>query len=98
MWGLRFQGNLPINSLGEYALTAMYIMNVTPSIVLNGKNSNEMLYGLAPSLEHLQVFGFICYAHNQNRKGDKLSYKSRKYIFIGYPYGKKGWKLFDLKI
>jgi hypothetical protein len=55
------------------------------------------LYGQAPSLEHLRVFGCLCYAHNQNRKGDKFSSRSRKCIFIGYPYGKKGWKLFDLE-
>jgi len=94
---LRFQGNLPIDFWGECVLTAGYLMNRTPSVVLNSKTPYEMLYGQAPSLEHLRVFGCLCYAHNQNRKEDKFSSRSRKCIFIGYLYGKKGWKLFDLE-
>lgn len=29
-------------------------------------------------------------------KGDKFASKSRKYVFVGHQYGKKGWPLFDL--
>jgi len=47
--------------------------------------------------EHLRVFRCLCYAHNQNRGGDKFPSKSRKCVFIGYPHGKKGWKLYDLE-
>ncbi|WVZ15755.1 hypothetical protein V8G54_013321 [Vigna mungo] len=43
------------------------------------------------------VFGSLCYAHNQDRKGDKFDSKSSKCVFVGYPYGQKGWKLFDLE-
>lgn len=94
---LRFQGNLPIDFWGECVLTAGYLLNRTPSTVLNGKTPYEMLHGQAPSTEHIRVFGCLCYAHNHNRKGDKFANKSRKCIFIGYPYEKKGWKLFDLE-
>ncbi|PNX75889.1 hypothetical protein L195_g031833, partial [Trifolium pratense] len=27
----------------------------------------------------------------------KITHRSKKCVFIGYPYGKKGWKLFDLE-
>ena len=42
------------------------------------------------------MFGCLAYAHNQKHGGDKFASQSRKCIFIGYPYGKKGWSLDDL--
>jgi len=64
-------------------------------MVLNGKTPYEILYGHRPSYEHLRVFGSLCYAHNQRRLGEKFTSRSRKCIFVGYPYGKKGWRLYD---
>ncbi|XP_050896672.1 uncharacterized protein LOC127103459 [Lathyrus oleraceus] len=92
---LRFQGNLPIKFWGEFILTAGYLINRTPSTILNGKTPYEMLHGQQLEYEHLKIIGSLCYAHNQRRDGDKFASRSKKCMFIGYPYGKKGWKLFD---
>ncbi|KAK2405521.1 putative mitochondrial protein [Trifolium repens] len=94
---LRFQGHLPIEFWGECVLTAGYLINRTPSVVLGEKSPYEVLHGHAAPLEHLRVFGSLCYAHNQGRKGDKFASRSRKCVFVGYPYGKKGWRLYDLE-
>ena len=94
---LRFQGHLPIDFWGECVLTAAYLINRTPSTILNGKTPYEALYGHPPSYEHLRVFGSLCYAHNQGTKGDKFASRSRRCVFVGYPYGKKGWSLYDLE-
>lgn len=29
-------------------------------------------------------------------KGDKFASQSRKCVFVGYPFGQKGWRLYDL--
>ena len=42
------------------------------------------------------MFGSLCFAHNQRAKGDKFASRTRKCIFVGYPFGTKGWSLFDL--
>lgn len=74
---------------------AGYLINGTPSMLLNGKAPYEMIYTTSPSYNHIRVFGSLCYAHNQDRGGDKFESRSRRCIFVGYPNGKKGWKLYD---
>ncbi|KAJ9549184.1 hypothetical protein OSB04_021727 [Centaurea solstitialis] len=93
---LRFQGNLPLFLWGECVLTAAHLINLTPSNILSNKSPYEVLFGSPPSYKELRVFGSLCYAHGQKAKSDKFASRSRKCVFIGYPYGKKGWALFDL--
>lgn len=38
----------------------------------------------------------MCYAHRRSRDKDKFGDRSRKCIFVGYPYCKKAWQLYDL--
>ncbi|RVW23158.1 Retrovirus-related Pol polyprotein from transposon TNT 1-94 [Vitis vinifera] len=76
---------------------AGYLINRTPYVLLDGKTPYEILYGQAPSYKHIRTFGCLCYAHDQNWDKDKFASRSLKCIFIGYPFGKKGWRLYDLE-
>ena len=80
----------------ENVVLVLYLINRTP-LILNGKNLYEILHGEPPSYGNLRIFGSLCYARNQGRKGDKFTSKSHKCIFVGYPYGKKGCNLYDLE-
>jgi len=64
---------------------------------LNGKTPYRMRYGCDPTYDQLRVFGSLCYAHKQGRLGDKFDSRSKICVFIGYPYGKKGWRLYDIE-
>ena len=45
----------------------------------------------------IHTFGCLFFAHNQITHGDKFANRSRKCVFMGYPFGKKGWRLYDLE-
>lgn len=94
---LLFQESLPTKFWGEAILTAGHLINLTPTSVLKGLTPHEVLFGKKPSYEHIRVFGSACYTHLRSRDKDKFSPRSRNCVFLGYPFGKKGWKVFDLE-
>lgn len=78
-------------------MAAGYLINRTPSAVLNGKTPYELLYKKAPPVNHIKVFGCLCYVHNQKHNGDKFASRTTKSVFLGYPLGKKGWRVYNLE-
>ncbi|PKI40213.1 hypothetical protein CRG98_039406, partial [Punica granatum] len=92
-----FQAYLPIEFWGECISTAAHLINITPSSILSGKTPFELLFRKKPDYQHIRVFGCLCYAHLNPRIKDKFGPRSRKCIFIGYPFGKKGWRVYDLE-
>ena len=42
-------------------------------------------------------FGCLCYVYNNKKPKDKFRERSKRCIFIGYPHGKKGWRVHDLE-
>lgn len=91
-----FQGRLTVDFWGESIMTAAHIINRTPSPLLDGKTPYEVLHGKPPAYDLLRVFGCLCFAHRRGLDKDKFGDRSRKCIFVGYPFGTKGWRLFDI--
>lgn len=92
---LLFQANLPVKFWGEAISTATHLINLTPTKVLQGRTPHELLFERKPSYSHLRVFGSVCYVHRNARDKDKFGDRSRQCIFVGYPFGKKGWRVYD---
>ena len=93
---LRFQANLPIYFWGESVLVAAHLINRTPSPLLDDKSTFDILFGFPPAYNALRTFDCLCFAYNHKTKGDKFESRSRKCVFVGYPFGKRGWQLFHL--
>ena len=77
-------------------MTAVYLINRLPSPLLSNKCPFELLYHRPPSLDHLKVFGCLCYAivvHPIH----KFASRAKRCIFVGYPTGQKGYKLYDIE-
>lgn len=93
---MRFHAHLPIKFWGDCLLTATYIINRLPNSILQFKTPYEQLLGHPPSYNHLKVLGCLCFASTPSHNRDKFSARAQKCIFIGYPFGKKAYKLYNL--
>ena len=87
---LRFQASLPTIFWGECVLTPAYLINRTPTKLLDSKTPYEVLFGKRPSYAHIKTFGCLCYAHNHSRGRDKFDARAVRCMFLGYPNGQKG--------
>ncbi|CAL9020366.1 unnamed protein product [Prunus brigantina] len=77
---------------GGVVLTAVYLINHLPTPLLSNKSPFELLYHRLPTLDHLRIFGCLCYA-TMTHPIQKFDARATPCIFVGYPMGQKGYKL-----
>ena len=75
--------------------TTSCLINLYPSTALEYKTPNEVWHGKTPSYKHLRVFGCATYAHIRQ---DKLQPRPKKCIFLGYPKGMRGYRLWCIDL
>ena len=65
--------------------------------LLKGKLPYEVIYGCMLSYNEMRVFGILCFARNNPPLKDKFASRNKRCVFLGYPSGKKGWRVYDLE-
>ncbi|XP_019261605.1 PREDICTED: uncharacterized protein LOC109239486 [Nicotiana attenuata] len=93
---LMYQSKLPTKFWGDCILAATYLINRFPSTILHNKSPFEVLYGKLPSYSHLKPFGCLCYAIVPKCERNKFDPRVVPCVFVGYPFGKTGYKLYNL--
>ncbi|WZZ88610.1 hypothetical protein YC2023_117189 [Brassica napus] len=92
---LMFQSNVPKRFWSDAVATACYLINRTPTKILNEKAPFEVLNKYKPVLDYLKVFGCLCYVLKPGEMRNKLEARSTKAVFIGYSATQKGYKCYD---
>jgi hypothetical protein len=77
-------------------LTAVYLMNHTPSRVLHGTAPLQFLKPNCALFQILpRVFGCTCFVQNRSPTRTKLDNKSITFIFLGYSTMSKAYRYYD---
>ena len=87
---LLLNSGLPKVFWGEDVTTAAYLINRSPHSVLDFKTHMEIWHGEPADYSNLKVFGCCAFVH---LKQDKLEPRAVRCVFLGYPEGVKGYRL-----
>ncbi|KAL2236839.1 UNVERIFIED_CONTAM: Retrovirus-related Pol polyprotein from transposon RE1 [Sesamum indicum] len=93
---LMFQSCLPSRFWTDAILTATYIINRLPTSVLHWKPPYEVLYNKAVDYSIVRTFGCLAFATNVLPHKSKFTKRAFRCVFVGYAFGQKGYKLYDL--
>jgi len=77
---LCFKADLPIKFWKDYVLAVVDLINRAPIQVLHGKTPYETLFGAKPFLDHIKVFGCLCFPYNSQRKRNKFGEEVGVYL------------------
>ena len=86
---------LPKSFWGEALNTVAHVINLTPTIALEGDVPDKVWYGRDVSYDHLRVFGCKCFVHVPKNERSKLDTKSKPCIFVGYGHDEFGYRCYD---
>jgi hypothetical protein len=75
--------------------TAVDLINLSPSVPLDGDIPQRVWTGKDVSFEHLRVFGCKAFVHIPKDKRSKLDRKVKQCIFMGYGHEEFGYRLWD---
>jgi hypothetical protein len=85
---------MPAVFWGEAVVTAVYILNRSPTKALNGMTPYEAWHGRKPAVSHLRAFGCLVFTKELGHIG-KLDDRSTPGVFIGYAEGSKAYRILD---
>ena len=91
---MMFHTNVPKRFWGDAVVSACYLINRIPTKVLQDISPFQVLNKIKPPIDHLRVFGCVCYVLIPGEQRNKLEAKSVKGMFIGYTHAQKGYKCY----
>src|SRR4051812_45289687 len=87
---------MPLKFWDEAFLTAVYLINRTPSRVIKNQSPLERLFGTKPNYTFLRIFGCAVWPNLRPFNKHKLEFRSKQCAFLGYSILHKGYKCLDI--
>jgi hypothetical protein len=88
--------SMPLKYWDDAFLTATFLINLIPSKVLDFATPTEKLLHTTPNYDSLPVFGCACCPNLRPYNKQKLSFRSKRCVFLGYSPIHKGVKCLDI--
>jgi hypothetical protein len=88
------QRRMPSRFWGEAVMTAVHILNRSPTKALKNATPYEAWHGRAPTVSHLKIFGCVAYTRRLTQLR-KLDDRGEAGVFIGYAEGAKAYRIYD---
>jgi len=88
------QRGMPAIYWGEAVMTAVHLLNCSPTKALDDMTPYEAWHGRKLVVSHLRVFGYLAFAKELTHVG-KLDDRSTPGVFIGYAEGTKAYRILD---
>ena len=89
---MMFQTSVPKRFWSDFVIHACYLINRIPTKILEDQSRFEVLNKSRLVLDHLRVFGCVCFVLVQDEIRNKLEAKSTRAMFIRYSTTQKGYK------
>lgn len=82
---LKFQASLPTAFWSDCVNHDVYLINGSPSPILDNLIPFQKLYHKNPTFDNLKMFGCLCYASTQDHNRSKFDPRAVQYVFLGLP-------------
>lgn len=90
------QASMPLKFWDEAFATAAYLINRTPTKLLDYSTPLEHLFKQSPDYNFLKVFGCACWPNLRPYNTRKLAFRSTRCVFLGYSNMHKGYKCLEV--
>ena len=87
--------HVPGRFWGEAVLTAVFILNRSPTRSVEGMTPHEAWYGAKPPVHFFRTFGCVAHVKVAGGHQKKLNDRSTPMVFIGYEPGSKAYRFYN---
>lgn len=94
---LYFQSKVHIHFWNECVLTTTFFVNRIPSSILNQQSPFTLFYSTLVDYSIFCTFDCLAFASTMTSNHLKFHPRVRTCVFLGYPPGYKGYKLYDIE-